>query len=189
MTSQNLIIFFENLKKNDDLHLNMPQIGCFARTDIICAELEKQGYSAKTIRTNVDGQGMKGRVFYKEDGADKVSIKDVNWNFHIAAGVEVDGQTIVLDPSILSGPEKIEKWLQNMNVKGRTLSLEDCLVEDYQTSGKSFINKVYKDTNAKDSSDFFQNIKSPKPFKTPITKPSSWLTEQLQKSKATLQRA
>ncbi|MFV0626449.1 MAG: protein-glutamine glutaminase family protein [Alphaproteobacteria bacterium] len=182
MNSSEAINFFEDLKKNKDLHLEMPQVGCFARTDIICKLLEEKGFEAKIVRTNTPS-AVKGKVFFKGKGEQKVSNREVNWNFHVAAAVDVEGQILVLDPAMLSGPETVSRWASSMTLNGTPLQEETVLVEDYKGKGEAFVSSAYKSVSSENDKAFFAKTKNEYEGHNFISKPSVWLGAKISNAK------
>ena len=119
-------LFFENARDNrfmkDKGNFSRritwlyPDDGCFARTELMAQQIEKQGAPAG-VKIYAFGS-LINESAYSDGGP-------TEWWYHVAVGYLVDGKVAIFDPSV--SPEKIvtlNEWIQKMgNPKDLTLSI------------------------------------------------------------------
>lgn len=171
--------FFAKISKDDLLHLDKPQTGCFFRAGIICEALKALGEKPKIVRTKPTHQMLKGNIATKGDGDERAALHEANWRFHVAAAVEVNGEILVLDPAMLNAPETIAGWAKNIKAGEQRLSEKDVAVFDWGTA-KNILEDDKKQSGFSDSEKFFAAQPDRFAGQKIVRFPSQWARHQQQ---------
>jgi len=129
---------FDELVNDKNIPFDYPLDCCFARAHEMCRQLEAKGvkcgktwyYSAGWPNGHLSVTGL--------PKTDVIPDGSLEWTYHVAPTVEVDGKTMVFDPSMFKGPVTPDEWRSKM-------------VDTTSSSGKS---AIIKNT---DSKPFFTN--------------------------------
>ncbi len=148
---------FNAILQIPELNLNKPETGCFIRAKLIAEFLKGQGVNPKIVL--VKNPGIMGKIFYKLNG--KIEHKMVNWKYHVAAGTEINGETIVFDPVLFNAPETLKYWASRMLIGEKSISDDYVLVNDYEPIGKNFISKEIERLSAQNHQEWFEKSENP----------------------------
>jgi RHS repeat-associated protein len=99
-----------------------PQDGCYARAFFMARDINMTNAAGKVwaFPSNYPNAGLQVKTAHNPNGS-------VNWTYHVAPTVQVKGSdgkitTMVIDPSLCSGPVTIDEWKAAMTVpKGTTI--------------------------------------------------------------------
>lgn len=104
-TAAQMVSAFEAVKVNSSLRYDYLKDGCFARSEIVAAQLAAQGFEVYKIW--IHGFLLWG---YRLD-----KPKDFfGWRYHVAPVVKVNGQLWVFDPGLFLGPVVAHQWVNEV---------------------------------------------------------------------------
>lgn len=101
-TVAQMVSAFEVVKADSSLRYDYLKDGCFARSEIVAAQLAKQGFEVYKIWLH--GFSLWG---YRLDKPNDF----FGWRYHVAPVVKVDGQLWVFDPGLFQGPVATHQWV------------------------------------------------------------------------------
>jgi len=93
---------FANVKVNSSLRYDYLRDGCFARSQVVAAQLAEQDFEVYKIWLH--GFSLWGERFEKPSDF-------FGWRYHVAPIVRVDGQFWVFDPGLFSEPVAAYQWI------------------------------------------------------------------------------
>lgn len=101
-TLAQMVSAFEVVAADFSLRYNYLKDGCFARSEIVAAQLAKQGFEVYKIW--IHGFSLWG---YRLDKPNDF----FGWRYHVAPVVKVDGKLWVFDPGLFQGPVAAHQWV------------------------------------------------------------------------------
>lgn len=101
-TIAQMLTAFETVKADSSLRYDYLKDGCFARSEIVSAQLAAQGFEVYKIW--IHGFSLWG---YRLDKPSDF----FGWRYHVAPAVKVDGKLWVFDPGLFQGPVAAYQWV------------------------------------------------------------------------------
>lgn len=125
---------FQRIKNDSRYSFRNPVDGCFARSHLVAAELQRQGIASAKAWL-YEGNGRRLRV--EREG------RRYEWEFHVAnlIAVKKDGcvELMVLDPGVADGPVTVAEWraAQTRHAPDQPTRLKISSRFDYEAEGFS----------------------------------------------------
>lgn len=104
-TLAQMVSAFEAVKTDSSLRYDYLKDGCFARSEIVAAQLSAQGFAVYKIWLH--GFSLWG---YRLDKPNDF----FGWRYHVAPVVKLDGKLWVFDPGLFQGPVVAHQWVNEV---------------------------------------------------------------------------
>ena len=119
LTLVQAVHLFDHLADLENIAHNMPQDACYARSHLMCREMQKLGLDAQKAWAFEEGDMIS---VHMADG------KTLRWWYHTAPALDVeltDGsfEKMIFDPALFDGPVTKEEWCKLMGT-----SIEDAKI-------------------------------------------------------------
>lgn len=112
---------FEAVKADSSLRYNYLKDGCFARSEIVAAQLVNQGFEVYKIW--IHGFSLWG---YRLDKPNDF----FGWRYHVAPVVKVNGKLWVFDPGLFQGPVAAHQWVGEVFGPNQKAIVTDKVLEE-----------------------------------------------------------
>lgn len=115
-------ILFNELANDNNIPFDYPRDCCFARAHEMCRQLEAKGIECGKTWYYSAGWPAQGSPDFPPanlsvTGLPKTPVipdGTLSWTYHVAPTVELDGKTMVFDPSMFKGPVTPDEWRSKM---------------------------------------------------------------------------
>jgi hypothetical protein len=97
-----------------DIGTHIPEDGCWARADVIAMAIRRAGF--EVVKVNIVAKEQTGdRTARLHVDTDNTPTGVIEWGYHVAPAVKVNGKLMVIDASMFDRPVTVDEWRNGMN--------------------------------------------------------------------------